>query len=502
MAEPEQPRPRPAEGVLVLEDREIRSIFSGLMLIMFLGAIDQTIVGPALPTIGGALGGLNLLSWVVTIYLLSATAVTPLAGKLTDLYGRREVIAVSVFTFLFASIGAALAPNIWVLIVMRAIQGLGGGGLISLAQTVIGDIVSARERGKYQAYISGMFAVAGLTGPLMGGFFAEYLSWRLIFWVNVPLSLIALYFCDRVLKRLPTRRSTHRLDYPGAGLLGTATVALLLMMSWGGHEFAWSSPAIFACLAITLLFGAAFVLRERVAQEPLVPLPLLANPVIRITSVAGFFVMMMNITLSIYVPLYFEIYERQPASRSGMLLLGLVLGTVTGSLSTGKYMRRTGRYLLPPRIGLGLASAGLAVIAMGMGQLPVLAISAVLYAIGLGLGLCFPVLTVSTQNAVHPRDLGVATATQSFFRMLGGTIGVSTFGALIIALLPSAQGVQTSLESIASHAVAAGARESLGLAFRAFFGGCAAVLLFTWVLMWRLPEIPLRVQALHERKKE
>lgn len=494
MAQPERSLP----AALILTEREIRSIFSGLMLIMFLGAIDQTIVGPALPTIGSHLGGLNLLSWIVTAYLLSATAVTPLIGKLTDLHGRRGVIAASVATFMVASVGAALSPNIGVLVAMRAVQGLGGGGLIALAQTVIGDIVSARERGKYQAYISGMFAVAGVSGPLMGGFFTEYLSWRMIFWINVPLSLIALYFCDRVLKRLPSRRSAHRLDYAGAALLGTATVSLLLMMSWGGHEFAWSSPVIGACLAVALLFGVGFVLWERVASEPLVPLSLLGNPVVRITSLAGFLVMMINITLGIYVPLFFELYGRQAASRSGMMLIGLVLGGVIGSYGAGQYMRHSGRYTLTPRVGLAISALGLAAIAVGIGHLPVLGLALVLGLVGLGNGLSFPVFTVATQNAVHTRDLGVATASQSFFRALGGTVGVSVFGALIVALLPHAAGTPVNLEAIASQGgnLAAGA-EQLGVPFRAFFGGCAAVVAVGWVLIWFLPEIPLRVKAAH-----
>src|SRR5579863_9325277 len=207
---------------VVLQDKEIRSIFIGLMLIMFLGAIDQTIVGPALPTIGRTLGQFSAVSWIVTIYLLTATAATPLVGKLTDLYGRRLIIATSVVIFMLGSVGSALAPNMLLLIVARAVQGMGGGGLITLAQTVIGDIVSARERGKYQGYISGMFAVAGVVGPTLGGFLSEFASWRMIFWINIPISLIASWACDRVLKRLPKRHSDHRLDALGALLLGSS----------------------------------------------------------------------------------------------------------------------------------------------------------------------------------------------------------------------------------------------------------------------------------------
>ena len=499
MSEPAQSKPSP----VALTEREIRSIFSGLVLIMFLGAIDQTIVGPALPTMGRSLGDFNSLSWIVTIYLLSSTAVTPLAGKLTDLYGRRSVISASVGIFMLGSLGSALAPNMLLMVIARGIQGLGGGGLITLAQTVIGDIVSARERGKYQAYISGMYAVAGLAGPTMGGFFAQYLSWRLIFWINIPLCVIAVYACDRVLKRLPRRSTQHKLDYAGTALLGCATISLLLVLSWGGHEFAWGSAVILTLLAASVLLGVLFVLHEGGAAEPIVPLTLLTNPVVRMTSSAGFLLMMSNVTLAIYVPLYFELYEGLPASQSGAMMIGLVLGGVIGSFSSGQYMRVSGHYRLPPRIGLAISGSCLVAVALSIGHVPVLGIIPMLTLVGIGNGLTFPVLTVSTQNAVQAKDLGVATAGQAFFRALGGMFGVSLFGALIVSLLPIHGGTKADLETLAGQGAAFAARApQVRLAFQSLFAGCGCVVLTAWLFAWRIPEIPLRSKALHESESE
>jgi EmrB/QacA subfamily drug resistance transporter len=483
---------------VVLQDKEIRSIFIGLMLIMFLGAIDQTIVGPALPTIGRTLGQFSAVSWIVTIYLLTATAATPLVGKLTDLYGRRLIIATSVVIFMLGSVGSALAPNMLLLIVARAVQGMGGGGLITLAQTVIGDIVSARERGKYQGYISGMFAVAGVAGPTLGGFLSEFASWRMIFWINIPISLIAIWACDRVLKRLPKRHSDHRLDALGAILLGISTVSLLLVLSWGGHEFPWGSPIILGLLAVAVVLGIVFVIHEAGAAEPIVPLPMLANPVVRITSIAGFMLMLSNMTLAIFVPLFFELFAHESASRSGMLMIGLVLGGVVGSFSSGQYMRFSGHYSLPPRVGLAVSWICLATIALTIGHIPMLGVSLLLFLVGVGNGLTFPVLTVSTQNAVKAKDLGVATAAQSFFRALGGMFGVSLFGALIVAMLPSTPTGHINLEAMASQgADLQTIQPQLKLAFQALFAGCAAVIAAGWVVAFQLPEIPLRSKALH-----
>jgi len=487
-----------SQAPAVLAHREIRSIFLGLMLIMFLGAIDQTIVGPALPTIGRAMGQLSSLSWIVTIYLLSATVVTPLVGKLTDLYGRRHIVAASVGIFMLGSIGCGLAQGMLSLVVARAVQGLGGGGLITLAQTVIGDVVSARERGRYQGYISGMFAVAGIAGPSMGGFFAQYASWRLIFWINIPFCLVAIYACDRVLKRLPRRRSKHRLDYLGTVLLSTATVSLLLALAWGGHQYPWGSPVILGCIGAALVLGLMFILHEAGVAEPVVPLSLLANPVVRTTCAAGFLLMLSNMTLAIFVPLYFELYEGQTASHSGMMMISLVLGGVAGSFSAGQYMRFSGHYRPPPLVGLAMRAICLAAMALSLGHLHALGEAALLALVGVGSGLTFPVLTVSTQNAVHSKDLGVATAAQSFFRAVGGMFGVSLFGALIVALLPGGSAGHSDLEALASQGAALQAlRPLFRPAFAALFWGCAAVGLLTWIVAWRLPELPLREKALH-----
>jgi len=484
-----------------LTPAEVKSILSGLLLIMFLGSLDQTIVAPALPTIARDLGSFDAVSWVVTAYLLSSTAITPIVGKLSDLFGRRGIIALSVAVFLVGSILCALAPTMLTLIIARGVQGLGGGGLIALSNTVIADIVSPRERGRYQGYISGMFAVSGVAGPVTGGVFAQYLNWTLIFWINIPLGLLAIYLSDRALRRLPRRVGKPSIDYLGSLLLIVATVALLLALTWGGHRYAWVSKEIVGLIVITVVVGAVFLRHQRSTSEPLLPLALLANPVFRVTSTMAVLVMMVNISIGIYVPLYLQLQRGQSASSSGLMLILPLLGIVVGALSSGHYMRATGHYKRPPQIGLPAALLGLAVIALGVESLPLVVIGACLGLVGIGFGSAMPVMTVATQNAVAPRDIGIATAAHAFFRALGGMIGVALFGAIIVGLLVmggDGSAPHELTDFLRPGGAPAGMEDHLRLAFGAFFGGSAFVAALAIVALSRLPEIPLRQSSANE----
>jgi EmrB/QacA subfamily drug resistance transporter len=481
--------------------REIRGILFGVLLAMFLAALDQTIVAPALPTIARDLGQFNAISWVVTAYLLSATAATPILGKLSDLYGRRRLLTAGVGIFVLGSIACALAPGMIGLIIARAVQGTGGGALISLANTVIGDVVSPRERGRYQGYIAGTYALASIAGPVMGGYFAQYLSWTLIFWINLPLGLLAIHLSNRALRRLPVKGTSHRIDYLGSGLMAGATVCFLLALTWGGHRFAWSSPAILGLLLLVVILTLLFVARQRVALEPLLPLSLLANPVVGMAALIGLLVVMINISTGVYVPLFLQLDRGMTADSSGLVLIAPMVGIVAGALASGQYMRFVGRYRLPPVFGTAAAAASLWILGRGVESLSLPAIVALLGVVGLGLGSAMPPILVATQNAVDPRDLGIATASHTFFRSLGGAVGVALFGAVILgimrghlAALPGAPaGLPGDLDQVLRQGAAStAALPHLHRAFAVFFETAAALTLAATGALLALREIPLR----------
>ena len=290
-----------------LSHQEIRSIIFGIMLAMFLGALDQTIVATALPTIGSHFGDLGDLSWVVTAYLITGTAVTPLYGKLSDIHGRRMMLLTAIVLFVLGSVACALAPSMTALIIARGLQGLGGGGLMALSQTIIADIVSPRERGRYQGYIAAVFATSSVGGPVLGGFLTEHLDWSLIFWINLPMGLAALGMTSNVLKRVPFHPRKHKLDLIGAALMVTAAVAMLLALSWGGRKFDWISAPIGALLLGSAVLWGLFGWRLMTAQEPFLPLTVLGNPVVRCAALAGACAMATLVGMTIFVPLYFEV---------------------------------------------------------------------------------------------------------------------------------------------------------------------------------------------------
>ncbi|MGH8927267.1 MAG: MDR family MFS transporter [Acidimicrobiia bacterium] len=409
--------------------RQILVVLSGLMLGMFLAALDQTIVATALPTIVGELGGLDHLSWVVTAYLLASTVTAPLYGKISDLYGRKVVFQTAITLFLAGSVLCGVAQNMAQLIAFRGVQGLGAGGLFVMALTIVGDVVSPRERGRYQGYFGAVFAVASIAGPLLGGWLVDSLTWRWVFFINLPVGLFALFVTGAVLN-LPFHRHEHRIDYRGAVLLVTGVSALLLVTVWGGSQYAWTSPVIIglALGGVALLGG--FMSWEARAEEPILPLRLFSDRTFTLTSAAGFIVGLAMFGGIIFLPLFLQIVVGASATNSGLLLLPMMLGIIGTSIGGGRLITRTGRYKVFPVVGSFLAAVALFMLStMGVGTTLLLA-SAYMLVLGAGLGLVMQVLVLAVQNSVEARDMGVATSASTFFRSLGGSFGTALFGAI------------------------------------------------------------------------
>lgn len=483
------PQP-PTSSRRPLEAAGIRAIVLGIMLAMFLGALDQTIVATALPTIGRDLHNVEDLSWVVTAYLLTATAVTPLYGKLSDIHGRRSTLLVAICIFALASLACAMAPNMVVLTVARGLQGLGGGGLLSLAQTIIADVVSPLERGRYQGYIGMVFAGASVGGPVVGGVFAEHLYWSLIFWINLPLGLAAFLMTNRALKRLPRHERRHRLDLAGAVLMMAASTALLLALTWGGTRYAWSSPPVFGLLIFSAALWGLFVIRLSTAREPFLPLPVLLNPVVGIGIASVTWVFGTMVGLTVFVPLYYEVVRGLSAGESGFALMPQLAGTVIGSTLTGRAMVSVRHYKRMPIVGLLLAVAALVIVAARPIDLPLPVTSGVLSLVGLGLGSVFPVTTVSIQNAVRAHELGTATGAMNFFRSLGGALMVSAFGAIALGSVGGTHKAGLTLEALATEIGQSGA--DLAPVFRWVFAAAAGCLVIGLSCLIAMEERPLR----------
>lgn len=412
-----------------LSHRQILIAFSGLLLGMLLGALDQTVVATALPTIVGELGGLSQLSWVVTAYLLASTASIPLWGKMGDLYGRKRLFQVALAVFLTGSALCGIANSIGQLIGFRALQGLGAGGLFTLAMATVGDLVVPRERGRYQGYIQAMFALASVAGPLIGGSIVDHLSWRWLFYVNLPVGAVALAVIGTTL-HLPLQRRQRAIDYLGAGLMAAGVTCLLLVLVWGGSLYPWTSPEIVALLIATLALGAAFVLREQRAPEPVLPLALLRNTILAISSATLFFSTCAFFAAVVFLPLFLQLVRGETATRSGLLLLPMMLGSTVSAASSGRVISWTGRYKWFPVVGLALMAVTLVLFSqMGIATAP-LTTGLVMALFGLGFGMVGEVLILAVQNAVDRRELGTATGTANLFRALGGSVGVSLYGSI------------------------------------------------------------------------
>ena len=473
-------------GPARLTDAQIRSIVIGLMMAMFLAALDQTIVATAMPTIGRDLGNATNLPWVVTAYLLAATAVTPLYGKLSDIHGRRIMLMVAITAFVIGSLACALAPTMVGLALARGLQGIGGGGLISLAQTIIGDIMSPKERARYQAYIASVFVAASVFGPLLGGFLSQNFGWPLIFWINLPVGAAALAMTNGQLKLLPRHERRHTLDYWGAAALVFASTSLLLALSWGGVRFPWGSAPILLLLAASSLLWVLFFVRLLRAPEPLIPLTILANPVVYCATLAACFAMGTFIGLSIYVPIFFEGVLGFSASQSGSALVPLMLGTVTGATLSGRSMMLFKNYKTIPLIMMGVSVACCAVLSWLGAALNFWVMEALFLFVSLGLGTILPLATIVIQNAVPLHQLGTATASMNFFRSLGGALIVAVFGTIVL----SGMGGGTDGHDMESL-IRGGDAHHLGQVFRWVFAAADLGLSLAWGFLALLEQRPL-----------
>ena len=410
-----------------------RRIVVGVLLTMFLAALDQVMVATALPTISASLGDVENMSWVVTANLLCATAVTPLYGKLSDIHGRRTMMLIAIGIYAAGSLACALAPTMLTLIFARALQGLGGGGLMPLVQTIIGDVASPRDRPRYQAYTSSTFIVSTVGGPIVGGFIAEHLHWSWIFWLNVPLSVLAYLLTYNVLQRLPRHDFPHKLDVLGALLMVAAAIALMLALSWGGRRYAWASSQILALLGASATLWVVFAWRVMTAVEPFIPLSVLRDGAMRVGTAAAFFTVGLVIALTIILPLYAQLALGLSVSGSALTIIALQGAATISSIIGGHLLVRFTHYKRVPLAGIALSGAALIPLALApTGFSPAGALGLIALA-GLGLGPTFPFTIVVVQNAVAPHQLGIATGTMNFFRALGSTFIVAGFGAIVLA---------------------------------------------------------------------
>jgi EmrB/QacA subfamily drug resistance transporter len=468
-----------------LDHTSVRAIVAGIMLAMFLSALEQTIVAPALPTIGRALGNVELLSWVVTGYLISTTVVTPLFGKLSDIYGRRRMMLVSIGVFILGSVACALAPSMEALIVGRVLQGVGGGGILPLAQTVIADLLSPRERPLVQSYTSAMFLAASILGPVLGGFLTDYVHWSLIFWINLPMGLVALILTDRALRRLPRNDRPHRLDLAGAGLMVAAALALLLALAWGGVRYPWTSPTIAGLFAASAALWGAFAWRLLHAAEPFIPLTMLAEPVVLGIAAAGFFSIGTIVGLSIFIPIYVELVLAHSPSASGLVLIAFMVGATIGSMVAGRLMPRLERYKLVPVLAMPIGVGTMILFAISPGDITLVEATLLLAVGGAGMGPMWPATTVIIQNAVPLHQLGIATGTLSFSRQLGGALIVAIFAAIVLAGVHGA-----SLERLSAADTIA-----LAASFRWVFIAAAVFLTMSLLALMLIKTQPLRGPA-------
>ncbi|QKW11836.1 MDR family MFS transporter [Verrucosispora sp. NA02020] len=418
----------------VLSKGQLRLLMFGLMTGMLLAALDQTIVGTALPTIVGELGGISHYSWVVTAYLLASTASTPLYGKMADLYGRRPVFLFSIGTFLLGSLLAGLSQDMTQLIVTRGVQGLGAGGLITLAFTIISDVVSPRDRGRYQGVFGAVFGIASVAGPLVGGYFAET-NWRWIFYLNVPLAILAIVVCSRVIRLVPFTRRKHSIDWLGALLLVAGVSSLLLALSWGGNTYPWGSAAIIGLFVAGAVLAVAFVLQERRVAEPILPLRLFRSATFALANGAGFVLGLVMFGSIIFIPLYLQIVKGASPTRSGLLMLPMMAGIIVTSVLTGRAMSRIGRYKWFPVSGSVVLLVGMLLFTRLQVDTSLWVAFGFMTVIGVGLGLCMQSLVLAVQNSVSLRDLGAGTSSATFFRSLGGSFGVAILGAVLSARL-------------------------------------------------------------------
>jgi EmrB/QacA subfamily drug resistance transporter len=468
-----------------LTPSEVRTILMSLMLTMFLAALDQTIVATALPTIGRQFHDVTNLSWVISAYLLASTAVAPVFGTLSDIYGRRATIMAALSMFIAGSILCALAPNMPVLILARGLQGLGGGGIMPIVQTVISDVVTPRERGQYQAYFSGVWVAAGIGGPVLGGVFAEHLHWSMIFWINVPLGLASLAWLLPKMGKIPTFHRRRKIDWLGGVLLMASAVVFMLVLTWGGNRYLWLSPTILAMAGASVGLALTFVWHAGKAEEPFLPLPLMGGTVVPYAMAAGGCALGAITGLTVHLPLYYEVVYHLSASEAGLALIPLAAVSTVGAAIAGRTMARARHYKRVAIIGTSMAA--ISGTALAVTTLPLWGLLILLSVFALGLGTTFPVSVVSIQNSVARAQVGTVTGAMNFFRALMASFTVAAFTAILLMAL----GADISLAGEHRGSVNSIPVADMLVAFRYVFGAAAALLGCGALCMMVMEERPL-----------
>jgi EmrB/QacA subfamily drug resistance transporter len=481
----------------------VRLLFTALLLVMLLGALDQTIVSTALPTIVGELGGLENLSWVVTSYLLTSTIVVPLYGKFGDLFGRKIVIQASILIFLAGSILCGIAQDMTQLIVLRAVQGLGGGGLMVVTMAAIADVIPPAERGRYQGLFGGVFGLATVVGPLLGGFIVEHLSWRWIFYINVPLGVLALVVIGFVFKPHVTH-VRHKIDYMGAAFLAASLTCIILFTSQGGTSLPWNSPQLWFTLALGIITLGGFIYEERLAAEPIMPLALFKERTFLLSAAIGFIVGFSLFGATTFLPLYLQVAKGSTPSQAGLQILPMMAGVLSTSIISGRVISKLGKYRFFPIAGTALVAVAMLLLSTLQLNTPHHTMYLYMLLLGLGLGMVMQVLVLAVQNAVPFKNVGVATSGATLFRSIGGSVGVATFGAIftnglhsrLAAAIPPGAELPQSLGPLEIRSLPAPLHAAYLNAFsgsmHVVFLVASCVVLLAFFLAWLMKDIPLR----------
>jgi len=491
---------------------EIMFIMVALLLVLLLAALDQTIVSTALPRIATDLHGLNKLSWVATAYLLTSAVTTPIYGKISDLFGRKKVFQFAIIIFLAGSMLCGISQSMDQLVVARALQGIGAGGLMSLVLAIVGDVVPPRQRGKYMGYFGAVFGLSSVAGPLLGGFLTDSLSWRWIFFVNLPLGIVALSAVTSRL-HLPVYKQSHKIDYLGAGLLSAGSACLLLGTVWGGTAYAWASAQIIGLFSAGIIFALAFVVCEHWATQPIIPLRLFRNDIFTVSVLLSLLSGIAMFASILYIPLYQQVVRGYSPTKSGLLMLPLVIGLLATSIIAGRFMSKWGRYKVFPLIGTLVLAAGLWLFSHLTLTTSEWVVALWMVVVGMGLGSFMQVMTLAIQNAVDRKDLGTATASATFFRSMGASLGGALFGAVLtnrltyhlLELVPAGSGIaKLNINSIQTSgtqadsippAVAHTVLEAFVRSFHDMFLLAIPFALLAFVVALFLRETPLRDHA-------